>query len=213
LSMLMVFVAPGGSVDALCGLMNVAVWVLSDVDVDRGVVQLLPIRNLTNLCQLSIEDNQVESLDGLSPLRSLMELYMGNNCIRGVKVCAGTVLSCRCCCRRCRRRRCCCRYLFVDCIVLVSCVFVVVVVVATAVVVFVSVAAVAGVHTTRLVVVWLLVTSRCRRCETCGICRSSSSSTSLAIHCVAVRSTGCTPSTTSADSRSVCLHACDTATL
>jgi Leucine-rich repeat (LRR) protein len=37
------------------------------------------LENLTNLAQLSLEDNEIESLVGLSALSTLLELYVGNN--------------------------------------------------------------------------------------------------------------------------------------
>ena len=37
------------------------------------------------LQQLSLEDNQVESLQGIQCLSTLMELYMGNNCLSDLK--------------------------------------------------------------------------------------------------------------------------------
>ena len=43
------------------------------------VSQVQGLEMLTWLTQLSIEDNEIESLAGLSALSCLMELYIGNN--------------------------------------------------------------------------------------------------------------------------------------
>jgi hypothetical protein len=48
--------------------------------------QLGPLRSLLSLSQLSVEDNFITSFDGLQTLRSLMELYIGNNRIPALKV-------------------------------------------------------------------------------------------------------------------------------
>lgn len=39
---------------------------------------------LTNLTQLSLENNKIARLDGLEELNSLMELYVDNNSIQDV---------------------------------------------------------------------------------------------------------------------------------
>ncbi len=49
-------------------------------------MQLGPLRTLLSLSQLSVEDNFITSFDGLQTLRSLMELYIGNNRIPALKV-------------------------------------------------------------------------------------------------------------------------------
>ena len=49
-------------------------------------VQLDAVMSLSNLCQLSVEDNLVSVLAPLSALRNLMELYIGNNQIDNLKV-------------------------------------------------------------------------------------------------------------------------------
>ena len=51
-----------------------------------GRRQLSPLRGLGSLSQLSAEDNNITSFDGLQSLRLLMELYSGTNQIPGLKV-------------------------------------------------------------------------------------------------------------------------------
>jgi Leucine-rich repeat (LRR) protein len=59
-------------------------------------LQLGSLRGLVNLSQLSVEDNLITSFDGLQALRSLMELYIGNNNIPSLKV--GRIHACICAC-------------------------------------------------------------------------------------------------------------------
>lgn len=55
--------------------------------------QLDAVSVLTNLCQLSVEDNLLTSLAPLSALRNLMELYIGNNELDNIKALTRSVLG------------------------------------------------------------------------------------------------------------------------
>ncbi len=65
---------------------------LTYADVCYSSADVCSPQGLSSLVQLSLEDNEIESLAGLSAVTTLLELYLGNNRVSGSSLCSVAAL-------------------------------------------------------------------------------------------------------------------------